>query len=801
MMINYKKKFLKIQLIETCSIGFMKGHYYLLILFCCLIISMDCHSQNPVPFKPGSALLPVPQSVALSNQEYVLDQNWLIVAGTNISTTGPAVQSLIAELKERFGLTVKLSTGAHPSNRLTVIRLIVKAGAVTIGKATDTNRTALMQQAYHLKLDKETITVTANAPQGLFYGVQSFIQLLRKENGKTYFAGGEITDWPDLDMRMIYWDNAHHLERLDALKRIIRQTSFYKINTFSIKLEGHFQFSSAKPVVEPYAYTPAEFQELTDYARQYYVELVPFLDAPAHIAFILKHPEYKSLRAFANSNYELNVLDPKADELILGMMNDLIDANKGSKTFLFSTDEAYYVGMSEGEKKRAHVLGGNGRLYAEYITRIANKLREKGRKVIIWGEYPLRPEDINSLPSHIINAVYDEKTAPIFKAYGMRQLIYTSMQGEEPLFPNYYRLSPAVFSTKSSSSLGDDDQPLEELPKGRVHEVLKDIVAASNGDKSDFMGVIVAGWADAGLNPETFWLGYATGAAAGWNSKSVTAEDLIIRFYNSFYGSNTGSMDKVYQLLSTQAEFWGKSWEWQPSKNRTPIFGYSPGIYDTPKLAKDQFLPALPVPSGMDLSLDKNWNSDNKVLLVAAEKFLQENNELMNLLSNNLVAADYQHYNLQVLRSVAQLCRQNLTMLLNVQKINDLLKFSADAAGSNPALAVSLIDQALDQVNNIRVERNEVLQSVTAVWYQDWFPRVEEANGRKFLDLVDDVKDHGPARTVDMSYLMYRQLKLPLGKWATEVLDARNQFAGKNNLPARNETFNCDNNGFYSCLG
>jgi len=107
MMINYKKKFLKIQLIETCSIGFMKGHYYLLILFCCLIISMDCHSQNPVPFKPGSALLPVPQSVALSNQEYVLDQNWLIVAGTNISTTGPAVQSLIAELKERFGLTVK----------------------------------------------------------------------------------------------------------------------------------------------------------------------------------------------------------------------------------------------------------------------------------------------------------------------------------------------------------------------------------------------------------------------------------------------------------------------------------------------------------------------------------------------------------------------------------------------------------------------------------------------------------------------------------------------------------------------
>lgn len=790
MILNYNRQFLKIQLHKNCVTRFMKSQYHLFIFLSCLFISVNSHSQDPVKLKPGSALLPVPQSVSLSDHEYILDHKWLIVGGNNVSTTDPAVQSLTAELKERFGLTIKLNTGAHVSNRLTVIRLIVKAGAVKIGKATDTNRTALMQQAYHLKLDKENITITANAAQGLFYGVQSFIQLLRKENGKTYFAGGEITDWPDMDMRMIYWDDAHHLERLDAMKRIIRQASYYKINAFSLKLEGHFQFPSAAPVVEPYAYTPAELQELTDYARQRYVELVPFLDAPAHIAFILKHPAYKNLRAFANSNYELNVLDPEADKLITGMMNDLIAANKGSRYFLFSTDEAYYVGMSGSEKKRADILGGNGRLFAEYIARIANKLREKGRKVIIWGEYPLRPEDINSLPSHIINGVYDPATANIFKANGMRQLIYTSMQGEEPLFPNYHRLPPEVFSAKSSASLGDEEEQQGELPKGRVSEVLKDIISASNGGKSDFMGVVVAGWADAGLNPETFWLGYATGAAGGWNSNAVTAADLTTRFYNSFYRSKTGSIDKVYKLLSTQADFWGKSWEWQSSKNRTPIVGYSAAVYETPKPAKDQFLPALPVPSGMDLSLNKNWSKDNKVLLATAEKFLKENDELMNLLSENLVAADYQHYNLQVLRTVAQLCRQNLTMLLNLQKIDHLLQLSSDAAGANPALAVSLIDQALDEVKSIRVERNEVLQSVTTVWYQDWFPRVAEANGRKFLDLVDDVKDHGPARTVDMSYLIYRQLKLPLGKWAKEVLDARNQFATKNNLPARNETFN-----------
>ena len=90
-----------------------------------------------------------------------------------------------------------------------------------------------------------------------------------------------ITDWPDLPWRHIYWDDAHHLDRLPELKRAVRQAAFFKINGFSIKLEGHFQFSSAPALVEPYAMTPAEYQELTDYGLRYHVQVVPYLDGPA----------------------------------------------------------------------------------------------------------------------------------------------------------------------------------------------------------------------------------------------------------------------------------------------------------------------------------------------------------------------------------------------------------------------------------------------------------------------------------------------------------------------------------------
>ena len=37
------------------------------------------------------------------------------------------------------------------------------------------------------------------------------------------------------------------------LKAAIRQASFYKINGFSIELEGHFQYQHAPAIVDPYA--------------------------------------------------------------------------------------------------------------------------------------------------------------------------------------------------------------------------------------------------------------------------------------------------------------------------------------------------------------------------------------------------------------------------------------------------------------------------------------------------------------------------------------------------------------------
>jgi hexosaminidase len=61
--------------------------------------------------------------------------------------------------------------------------------------------------------------ITGNTPTGLFYGVQTLLQLLKPENGKLRLPEGRIEDWPDLELRVIYWDDAHHVEHLVFAQR------------------------------------------------------------------------------------------------------------------------------------------------------------------------------------------------------------------------------------------------------------------------------------------------------------------------------------------------------------------------------------------------------------------------------------------------------------------------------------------------------------------------------------------------------------------------------------------------------
>jgi hypothetical protein len=474
----------------------------------------------------------------------------------------------------------------------------------------------------------------------------------------------------------------------------------------------------------------------------------------------LKHPEYVSVREYPDSNYELCATNPDTYKLLEGMYQDLMDANKGGKYFYLSTDEPYFIGYANNaqcqEAERAKELGSSGKLLAEFMSKAGGYLHDRGRTVFFWAGTPFVTDDAPSVPPYLVAGVaYGRGFANDLRDHGMREMIYMSMAGwQEYCFPNYY-IRPSTESLQ-----GSPGGMFEAVPPGpgRVPETYNLVPSTPDHEYPGLMGGIVAGWADPGMHPETMWLGYVTGAAALWHPGLQNPREIMTSFYKLFYGPGIQNMGRLYQLMSEQAQFWKESWELAASNGRQPIWGDFPHtVFKPPRPVRDQTIPLPPNPSGDFLKRDHGWSAENAQRMQLASVFYSENDELMDLLDTNLQLAQFNRYNLEVYFSIACLYRQNQELFFRLQQIDRLLNSAEQAAASaNPRQAVGAVDQALNVAEGIQTERNIDLHNAVETWYKSWDPRVEEANGRRYLDIQDDVKDHLPERTVGMDKLDWK---------------------------------------------
>jgi hypothetical protein len=397
---------------------------------------------------------------------------------------------------------------------------------------------------------------------------------------------------------------------------------------------------------------------------------------------------------------------------------------------------------------------------------------------MFWGENPMKRDDVTAFPNHLVSSLTNPELNAALKAHGIRQMFFMSAEGEERLFPDY--------------AVAPNDRLLQRQKEvvPRVAQAISNIQTDLARRDADLMGVVVAGWADSGLHPETFWLGYATIAAAAWNPVASEARSASTDFYQLFYGPSVVHMERVYQLMSTQAQFWSDSWDRVESTSRKGVWGNSHSIFPTRRPAFDQTLPLPTAPNDGTLSVDKEWSQRNARRLALIEHYRLENDELCGLLHENLRRIEYNHHNVEVMLSIAALCRQNLTLIDDINSINDLVVSAHKAAHDNKVQqCIAQLDQALNLAHKLVDERDTVLKNTVATWYKTWCPRVASANGRTFVHEVDDVKDHLPDRTVGMEYLILRQLLLPMGGWIEHIQGARNAYAQAQQLPLRTEVF------------
>ena len=273
---------------------------------------------GPVPPFPG--LLPQPQKVQRKGSQTRLRPDWAVAYGSGLDSEHIAVRVLHQGLLARHGL--RLVQAGRSSG---VIRLAIRPGTAAPGRSE-----SIARQGYRLQIEPEIVTVTGHDGPGLLNAVSTLLQLLDSAGDNSWgLPVCEIEDWPDLELRIIHWCEKEHQSRMETLKDYLDRAAYFKINAIGWHLENTFLYRKHPAISLPTAFTPDQVREIERYANERFIELIPMVDFPAHMSYVLRHPEFAHLREVSNSSYMICPTNPESWTLIFDMLGEVCDAFRG----------------------------------------------------------------------------------------------------------------------------------------------------------------------------------------------------------------------------------------------------------------------------------------------------------------------------------------------------------------------------------------------------------------------------------------------------------------------------------------
>ena len=400
---------------------------YLWLVFLCFSVSV--FGQDP-------SIIPIPMKSEYPKGQFMLPNN-VIISGPKEATLDVAYELFSNKLK-RSGKQIQWIFDQSSKSTLAQIRFVIH-------KVQDPN---LKKEGYTLQVTNRGVLISANQPVGLFYGMQTLLQLLPKEiESKTLVSGvkwsipfANIMDVPRFSWRGQMFDVARHFFTKDQVKQFIDEMVAYKFNllhlhltddegwrveiksfpnltkkgAFNVKKVGRFtEFSKPEPN-EPRDFggffTQEDIKELVIYAKNRFVDIMPEIDVPGHsMAAIASYPELSCTPEA--STYQVISGEPFIDwstgHAIALQDNTLCPANEKVYTFLdkvFSEVAALfpfeYIHMGGDEcpknywDKNPQIqamrikegLNNSQEVQAFFTRRLEKIITSKGKKMMGWDE-------------------------------------------------------------------------------------------------------------------------------------------------------------------------------------------------------------------------------------------------------------------------------------------------------------------------------------------------------------------------------------------------------------------------------
>ena len=298
----------------------------------------------------------------------------------------------------------------------TGLKLPVKAGKGNIVLVLD-KESGIPFEGYTLKVGRNKVEARASSREGLFYAMQSFLQLL---DGGRKAPCCEISDSPRFQWRGFHIDPCRHFLPVEEVKKQIDILSQYKINRMHWHLTDdqgwRIEIKKYPKLTEVGAwrtefdgsvyggfYTQDEIRDVVAYAAERCVTVVPEIEMPGHaISAIRAYPELSCTGETMNTFYTWGTPDVSlcvGSERVFEFLDDVI-----SEVVRLFPSEYIHIGGDECRKNRWETcpkcqarikeqgivadkeFTAEEKLQSYAVHRMEGILAKYGRKLIGWDE-------------------------------------------------------------------------------------------------------------------------------------------------------------------------------------------------------------------------------------------------------------------------------------------------------------------------------------------------------------------------------------------------------------------------------
>ena len=254
-----------------------------------LIFSLSCRDDRYVvkSYNAGINIIPTPRFLEIREGSFKLYD------GVSIGTTTPEAKKIAtcfaSKISQATGYDVKVDDKGE-------ITLLLDSSAT------------FPPEGYTLNVESSRVRITASSHQGLFYGMQSFLQLLPAEIESAGIVENigwkapavNIIDSPRFAYRGIHMDPCRHFMTVEEVKKQIDVLSMFKINTIHWHLTddqgwrieikkyprlaevGGRRIEGEGVEYGPFYYTQEEIKDIVSYAAEHFITIIPELEIPGH---------------------------------------------------------------------------------------------------------------------------------------------------------------------------------------------------------------------------------------------------------------------------------------------------------------------------------------------------------------------------------------------------------------------------------------------------------------------------------------------------------------------------------------